>query len=71
MARHSECAHHGASLKHSKVKIDFFTTLCGVVKSAGIGLPAKSRAPALAAGWAPRISQNPCFGARLSRFGKN
>jgi hypothetical protein len=37
-----------------------------VVKSAGIGLPAKSRAPALVAGWAPRISQTPGFGARLS-----
>src|SRR5690242_3833451 len=34
-------------------------------KSAGIGLPAKSRAPALVAGWAPRISQTPGFGARL------
>ena len=28
-------------------------------KSAGIGLPAKGRAPALVAGWAPRISQTP------------
>jgi hypothetical protein len=35
-------------------------------KSAGIGLPAKSRAPALVAGWAPRISQTPGFGVRLS-----
>jgi len=65
---HSECAHQEASLNNSKVKIDFFTALCGAVKRAGIGLPAKSRAPALVAGWAPRISQNPCFGARLSRF---
>src|SRR6478672_679321 len=67
---HSECAHQGASVNNSKIKIDFFTALCGAVKRAGIGLPAKSRAPALVAGWAPRISQNPCFGARLSRFGK-
>jgi hypothetical protein len=37
-------------------------------KSAGIGLPAKSRAPALVAGWAPRISQTPRFGARLFLF---
>jgi hypothetical protein len=37
-------------------------------KSAGIGLPAKSRAPALVAGWAPRISQTPRFGARLFCF---
>jgi hypothetical protein len=36
-----------------------------VVRKAGIGLPAKSRAPALVAGWAPRISQKPHFGARL------
>ena len=43
----------------SKLKIDFFITLCGVMKSAGIGLPAKSRVPALVAGWAPRISQRP------------
>jgi hypothetical protein len=37
----------------------------GVVRKAGIGLPAKSRAPALVAGWAPRISQKPDLGARL------
>ena len=40
-------------------------------KSAGIGLPAKSRAPALVAGWAPRISQPPGFGARLFGFAMN
>jgi hypothetical protein len=28
------------------------------MRNAGIGLPAKGRAPALVAGWAPRISQN-------------
>jgi hypothetical protein len=37
-------------------------------KRAGIGLPAKSRAPALVAGWAPRISQTPGFGVRLFYF---
>jgi hypothetical protein len=39
-------------------KIDFFIALHRAVGKAGIGLPAKSRAPALVAGWAPRISQN-------------
>jgi hypothetical protein len=56
----------GSKFKYSKLKIDFFTALCGVVKSAGIGLPAQSRAPVLVVGWAPRISQTPGFGARLS-----
>jgi hypothetical protein len=46
-------------------KIDFFIALHRAVGKAGIGLPAKSRAPALVAGWAPRISQKPCIGARL------
>src|SRR5579864_5071920 len=57
-----------SKLKLNKRKIDFFTPSCRAVKSAGIGLPAKSRAPALVAGWAPRISQTPGFGARLSYF---
>jgi hypothetical protein len=52
-------------LKCSKHKIDFFIALHRAMGKAGIGLPAKSRAPALVAGWAPRISQKPCFGARL------
>jgi hypothetical protein len=34
-------------------------------EGAGIGLPAKSRAPAVGAGWAPRISRTPGYGARL------
>jgi hypothetical protein len=64
---HSE-VHRAASL-NSKFKIDFFTALCGMVRNAGIGLPAKGRAPVLVAGWAPRISQKSCFGVRLFMFG--
>lgn len=62
----SEVTQIRRKLQDSKLKIEFFTTLCGVVKRAGIGLPAKSRAPAQVAGWAPRISQTPRFGARLA-----
>jgi|ERR1041385_4463011 hypothetical protein len=53
---------------NSKLKIDFFTALGGVVRSAGIGLPAKGRAPARVAGWAPRISQKPWSVSDFSRL---
>src|SRR5579864_5192057 len=69
VAGDSESAHPGSKLKYSKLKIDFFTPSRRVVRNAGIGLPARSRAPALVAGWAPRISQKPRFGARLSASG--
>jgi hypothetical protein len=38
-------------------------------KSAGIGLPAESRAPFMVTGWAPRISPMPDIGARLFLLG--
>src|SRR6478672_5489459 len=37
-----------------------------MVRAPESGFRQKSRAPALVAGWAPRISQAPGFGARLS-----
>jgi len=50
--------------KNSGVFFDFFTVHHDG-EEAGMGIPAKSRAPATAAGWAPRISQKPDLGARL------